>query len=894
MTPASEKAEALLARLRREQHKGGRLKVFLGAAPGVGKTYAMLQAARARLQQGTDVVAGVVETHGRRETEELLQGLPRIPPKAVEYRGRQFPEMDLDAVLQRKPELALVDELAHTNVPGLRHNKRYQDVGELLDAGIDVYTTVNIQHLESLNDTVAGITNIRVRETVPDKVLERADEILLIDLPPRELIERLREGKVYVPEQARAAIEAFFSIPNLTALRELAMRTAAAHVDTEYREFQKAIGDAPVEGETHPRLMVCIHASPDAVRMVRLGKRRADRHHIPWIVATVDTGAPLDEHRRGNLQTALLLADQLGAETARLHGSDVVHELLAFAHRKSVSDLLIGRNYLEGWRHWFGLSTAARLVRHGRAFQITIVGNGRGDKIPALPMPSGVELSLHEFFHASLIMALTTIVAWGVGYTLSAASALMVFLLGVLMAAIRSSPGPAVFSAAWAFIGYNFFFTEPRHTLMMIHYEDTITAFFFLFIALVSGNLAVRLRRQIQALRAAQQATDTLYTLSLKLMTSPDPKAILQTGAGFLQQQFGQPARVLQQDSELQLMTVIGGRDNAEPDTKDMAAADWAWKNAKPAGWSTETLSRTNWIWQPLVSEQRVLALLGVHRGEATLLPEQHQLLDALAREISLALERSYLTQDLESARIQGETEQLRSALLSSVSHDLRTPLSTLIGSVSSLLQYRGQLSDTDEKELLESTLSEAERLNRYIQNLLDMTRLGYGRMKLARDWVALEDIVGSAVQRLHSVLARLQVHTRIGNGIPLLFVHAALIEQAIVNILENAARFSPENGRIDIEARMQGTDLELTVTDQGPGIPEDERAKVFDMFYTVKKGDRAGAGTGLGLAICQGMIGAHGGRIEALAGPDGKGTTIKIVLPLENQPTLPDDAGEC
>lgn len=501
-------------------------------------------------------------------------------------------------------------------------------------------------------------------------------------------------------------------------------------------------------------------------------------------------------------------------------------------------------------------------------------------------------LSLREFLQAGAIMALTTAVAWAVGNTLSPASALMVFLLGVLVAAIRSSPWPAVFSAAWGFIGYNFLFTEPRHTLVMIHYEETITAFFFLFIALVSGNLAVRLRRQIRALRVAQQATDTLYALSLKLMTSPDAEAVLQTGAGFLQQQFARPVRVLQRrDSELHLMPIGGGHDDAEPDAQDLAAADQAWKNARPAGWSTATISQARWLWQPLVSEQRVLALFGLYRDEAAWLPEQQELLDALTRVITLALERSHLAKDLESARIQGETEQLRSALLSSVSHDLRTPLSAMIGSVSSLLQYRGQLSDADEQGLLESTLSEAERLNRYIQNLLDMTRLGYGRMKLARDWVALEDIVGSAVQRLHSVLARLQVDTRIGDGIPLLFVHAALIEQAVVNILENAARFSPETGRIDIDARMQGTDLELTVTDQGPGIPGNESTKVFDMFYTVKKGDRAG--TGLGLAICQGIIGAHGGRIEALAGPRGKGTTIKIVLPLENQPTLPDDPEE-
>jgi two-component system sensor histidine kinase KdpD len=521
-----------------------------------------------------------------------------------------------------------------------------------------------------------------------------------------------------------------------------------------------------------------------------------------------------------------------------------------------------------------------------------------GNRQPTTLLKTGVmrkhlwsrpNLLLREFLQVTLIMSVTTGTAWGIGQIMSPANVLMVLLVGVLIAATRSSPGPAIWSAILGLAGYNYLFTEPRYTLFMHHYDDILTALFFLFVAIISGNLAVRLRQQIQALKAARQATETLYTLSLKLMASPDPKTILLTGMQFLQQQFGRYIVMLLPDSERQLTPVAGNQIGApEPDANDLAAADRAWRNAKPG-----TQSGTNWIWQPLISERGALAVLGMQRVEVALLPEQERLLDALVREIALALERSYLTEDLESARIQGETEQLRSALLSSVSHDLRTPLSTMIGSVSSLLQYRGQLSDDDEKDLLESTLSEAERLNRYIQNLLDMTRLGYGRMKLTRSWVAMEDIIASAIQRLHSVLNRLQVHTWVGEGIPLLFVHAALIEQALVNILENAARFSPPDSAIEIEARMYGKDLELTVTDQGPGIPEDERAKIFDMFYTVKKGDRINAGTGLGLAICQGMIGAHGGRIEALAGPHGKGTKIRVMLPLENQPAMPDEADD-
>ncbi|MDH0141384.1 sensor histidine kinase [Aquipseudomonas alcaligenes] len=879
------RADALLAEMPREGR--GRLKVFLGAAPGVGKTFAMLQAAQAQQRQGIDLRVGVVETHGRAETEAMLTGLPQQPLRHLEYRGVALAEMDLDGLLANPPKLVLVDELAHSNAPGSRHAKRWQDVQELLDAGIDVYTTVNVQHLESLNDQVRDITGVQVRETLPDWVLQEADEILLVDLPPRELLERLREGKVYVPEQARAAIDAFFSQTNLTALRELAMQTAAARVDADLnRRYRQQGQEAP---SVRGRLLLGIDGDAQAERLVRHASRVAERRHLPWSVVHVDTGAERDEERLGNLQAAQQLAERLGGEVVLLRGSSVADTLIEHARERRASLILVGRSRQRLRRRWrFGRGLAERLLSLGEGLEISVLdteaerAQGSSRARAALPW--------RDYLLAPLAAVLASGLALGLSRLLELPNISLIFLAAVLVVAVRSSLGPALLCAGLSFLAYNLLFIEPLLSLKIARQEDVLTLVFFLLMAALTGNLATRQRRQLQSLRRTQAETTALLELSRKLTAATDRQAVLSAAM----QQFA-----LWSDVEVSLLS--RSRDGIWKveagvqrllNEQERAAADWSWQHGQPAGLGSGTLPNGRWWWWPLAGEEGPLALLGIApKDERPLSPERRRLIAALGQPLAQALERAQLAEDLEAARLHGQTEELRSALLASVSHDLRTPLTAMRGSIDSLLALGEQIPLSDRRELLEGTRDEAERLDRYIQNLLDMTRLGHGGLKLARDWVAPADIVASAVQRLRPVLAPLQLELLVPQQLPLLYVHAALIEQALVNVLENAARFSPAQGRLQLAVEADQDELRILVADQGPGIPEAEREKIFDMFYTAARGDRGGQGTGLGLAICQGMVGAHGGRVTVGEGLDGRGACLTLHLPLHPQPQLEDES---
>ncbi|RCI76355.1 sensor histidine kinase KdpD [Pseudomonas aeruginosa] len=873
------RADALLADLPADGR--GRLKVFLGAAPGVGKTFAMLQAAQAQLRQGVKLRAGVVETHSRAETESLLAGVPQQPLRSLEYRGMKLQEMDLDGLLADPPALALVDELAHSNVPGSRHAKRWQDIQELLAAGIDVYTTVNVQHLESLNDQVRDITGVQVRETVPDWVLQEAYEIVLIDLPPRELLERLREGKVYVPEQARAAIDAFFSQTNLTALRELAMQTAAARVDADLNHRYRQRGEeAPA---LRGRLLVGIDGDEQAERLVRHACRVAERRHLPWSVVHVDTGGLRGEQARMRLQGAQQLAERLGGEIVVLRAGEVARTLLQHARERRASLVLVGQSRRRWYRRAFGGGLAGRLLRDGQGLEISAL-DSEADLRPAEPRPR-YPVVWNDYLLALLATALASGLAWIVAHLLELPNISLVFLMAVLLVAVRSSLMPALLCAVASFLAYDFLFIPPHFSFAIHRHEDLLSLAFFLFMAGLTGNLAARQRRQLEALRDTQEETSLLLELSRKLTAATDRQAVLAAAA----QQFDD-----WKDVEVCLLGQVNGEWKTEAGVQrqladqERVAADWAWAHDPPAGLGTGTLPGGRWWWWPLSAEEGPLALFGVAPLDGQpLSPQRRRLLAALGQPLAQALARARLAEDLEAARLHGETEQLRSALLASVSHDLRTPLTAMRGSIDSLLALGEAIPPADRRELLESTRDEAERLDRYIQNLLDMTRLGHGGLKLARDWVAPGDIVGSALNRLRAVLAPYRVQAIVANDLPLLYVHAALIEQALINVLENAARFSPNHGRLRIEVNQDAAELRFAVSDEGPGIPEAEREKIFDMFYTAARGDRGGQGTGLGLAICQGMIGAHGGRISVGEGLDGRGTTLVLHLPLHPQPDL-------
>ena len=874
----SGRADALLADLPRAGR--GRLKVFLGAAPGVGKTYAMLQAAHSQQRQGVKVVAGVVETHGRAETESLLNGVPQHPLLRCEYRGVQLEEMDLDGLLLASPALVLVDELAHSNAPGSRHAKRWQDVQELLAAGIDVYTTVNVQHLESLNDQVRGITGVVVRETVPDWVVQEAYELLLIDLPPRELLERLREGKVYVPEQARAAIDAFFTQTNLNALRELAMQTAAVYVDDELDKGYRQRGQsAPA---VRGRLLVGVDGDAQAERLVRHASRVAERRHLPWSLVHVDNGSARDEQSRSRLQSAQQLAERLGGEVVLLRAGEVAKTLIQHASERRASLLLVGQSRLTWRRRVFGGGLAARLLRNAHGLEINVLDHEHST--PESPRHESSTVVWFDYGLALMATLLASALAWGVSSVLALPNISMVFLAAVLLVAVRSSLGPSLACAGLSFLAYDFLFIPPNFSFSIQREEDVLTLLFFLLMAAVTGNLAARQRRQLQALRETQHETTELLDLSRKLTAATDRKAVITAAAQHLSGWKALEVCLLNRDDHGGWTVESGG--HLQFNDAERAAADWAWTHEQPAGKSTGTLPIGRWWWWPLTVDDGPMALLGVSPKEGQPLSGQHRrLLMALSQPLAQALARAQLAHDLEAARLHGETEQLRSALLASVSHDLRTPLTTMRGSIDTLLALGETLPLQDRRELLEGTRDEAERLDRYIQNLLDMTRLGHGALKLSRDWVTPADIVCSARNRLRVVLAPLQVKVELAPQLPLLHVHAALIEQALVNVLENAARFSPVNGRLQLSAGAFEHEVWFAVSDQGPGIPEEDRAKIFDMFYTAARGDRGGQGTGLGLAICQGMVGAHGGRITVGEGIDGRGTCITLYLPLQAQP---------
>lgn len=874
MTPdRNAQADALLAG--QQRGSAGRLTVFLGAAPGVGKTYAMLSRARDLRKQQLDVVVGIVETHGRAETAALIDGLEVVPRRRVEYQGRWLDELDIDALLARRPAIALVDELAHRNVPGSRHERRWQDVMELLDAGIDVYTTVNIQHLESLNDIVHRITGVRVGETVPDVVFDRLRDIRLVDLPPRELIERLHQGKVYLPEQAEHALQAFFSPSNLTALRELAMQTATDLVDDDLRESQTARGLPSIA--LRRRVLVAIDGMGSSEYLVRMGRRIAERRDAPWSVVTVQSGKPMDAGRQSELDRAFVLARSLGAETEVLHGSGIADSLLDHAEHHGVSTLVVGRTRERPFARMVNRTLTQQLLQRGTHYELVIVGTPDA-RARARSRRAGRSAWLggYDVLLAVPATAAAIAVAWAAQRWLGLDDLSMVFIVAVVLVAARTRMAAAVATAVLCFASYNFFFIEPRFTFQITAHRGLVTVVLFLAAALVAGRLASRLRQQVLALRAANAHATVLQGLGQRLSSAADLRQVLGAGRTALERYFR--AGVWIRVGE----TVEASADAALADI-DRAAVDWTQVHGQPSGRFTDTLSGSAWSFQPLRNDRAVIGVVGLklHAGVEKLALEQRRLAEAMVDDIAQAVLRAHLVSDLEHARVANETERLRSALLSSVSHDLRSPLAAMVGSASSLANYADAMSAEDRSSLLDTIMMEGDRLDRYIQNLLDMTRLGHEGLSLKRDWIGVDELIGSAVGRLRRYKSETAVRIDLQPGLPAIWVHPALVEQALFNILENAAKFSPPGGEIAISGRLSGERLQVDIRDRGPGIPDDERSRIFDMFYTVERGDRGRKGTGLGLTIAQGMIGAHGGTVEALPVHDGRGTLIRTTLPL-------------
>ncbi|KAA0077798.1 sensor histidine kinase KdpD [Tardiphaga sp. P9-11] len=881
--------EALLETARREEGAAGRLKIFVGAAPGVGKTYEMLQSAHARRKAGVDVVVGVVETHGRAETEALLTGLEVIPRRRIDHKGQVLEEMDLDALIARRPRIALVDELAHTNAPGSRHPKRYLDVAELLAAGIDVYTAVNIQHIESLNDVVAQITHVRVRETVPDSVFDRADAIELIDLTPDDLIQRLREGKVYVPKQAERALEHYFSPGNLTALRELALRRTADRVDEQLLTHMQAnaIAGPWAVGE---RILVCISEDPRSAGLVRYTKRLADRLHAPWTAVSIETrrSLQLTEEQRDRLADTLRLGEALGAEALTIPGAGrrIADDLLGYAHANNVTQIVIGKASRSWWFELVRGSVVHDLVRRAGNISVHVIA---GDALPAEPAAKRAQMTDRvEPFDAKPYIAALAVVAVALG----AATLLrpifgienvdLMFLTAVVGVAVRFGLWPSLLASVAASLCYNFFFLPPVYTLTITDPTNVAAFFFFMLIAILVSNVAARVRTQAVSAFGRVRTTESLYAFSRKLAGTAALDDVLWASA--YQIALMLKVRVVLLLPEQGVITVKAGYPpEDELDKADLAAANWAWSNDRPAGRGSETLPGAKRLFLPMRTGRGPIGVIGIDddRTGPLLTPDQRRLLDALVDQSALAIERVQLVEDMDRAQRNVESDRLRQALLTSISHDLKTPLASVLGAASTLRDLSPKLTEAEKADLLGTVIDESERLNRFIANLLDMTKLESGAVVPNTTLHDLAEIVGSALRRAGKILSRHRVALDLAPNLPMLELDAVLFEQVLFNLLDNAAKYAPDDTTITIRAMRDADSVSLQVTDEGAGIPPTDLEQVFDKFYRANKGDHVRAGTGLGLAISRGFVEAMHGTISATNSADRSGAVLTIRLPI-------------
>ena len=898
--------DALLAKVQRDEAKAkrGKLKIFFGATAGVGKTYAMLEEARRLKAQGLDVVVGYVEPHGRAETEALVEGLERLPYLSVQYRGATLRDFDLDAALARKPQLLLVDELAHSNPvegePRPRHAKRWQDVEELLAAGVDVYTTINVQHIESLNDVVAGITRVRMQETVPDRVFEIADEVELIDTPPDELLERLHAGKVYVPEQVRHAVENFFRKGNLIALRELALRTTADRVDAAMREYREgeAIRAIWAAGD---RLLVAVGPDEQSERLIRAGKRMATALHAHWIVVYVETPdlLRLSEEARNRRIALLRLAESLGAEAVTLGGSSVGEELANYARTRNVTRILIGRPRRALWQRLFRPSTYGELLARTEGIDLHVVGGAdeaAAQRTPFLARSRAYLLAatpsekIRWPRYAWSVVGILAATLLGMAMTpiFELANIVMVYLLGVAIVAVRLGRGPAILASVLGVGAFDFFFVPPQLTFAVSDVQYLLTFAIMLVVTLLISNLTASVRLQANIAGHRERRTAMLYAMSRELAATRGQEAMARVAVRHVGEVFESQVVVLLPGAGGHIHYPGEGSTSGSLRGADLGVAQWVQDHGRPAGLGTDTLPGTEALYLPLQGSRLVLGVLGVlpANPRRVLLPEQFHLLETFAGQLALALERSQLAEQAQRASIDAETEGLRNALLASISHDLRTPLAVIAGASSSLAEKGDQISAEERHALAGSIYEQSREMSKLVTNVLEMTRLEADGIALDRDWHAIGEIAGSVLHRLRERLARHNVRIELPSELPLVRLDATLVEQVLANLLENAAKYSPPGTAISLQAERRGSELLVSVEDAGPGLPPGEPERLFAKFH---RGNTEGAvgGAGLGLAICRAIVRLHGGRIWAERRPEG-GAAFRFTLPVEQAPPVP------
>jgi two-component system sensor histidine kinase KdpD len=923
--------DELLDKIQRDEEKKqrGRLKIFFGASAGVGKTYAMLQAGHRRREEGVDTVVGIVETHGRKETLALLEGLNVIPLTAYDYRGRKLPEFDLDAALARKPQLILVDELAHSNVQGARHLKRWQDVYELLDAGIDVYTTVNVQHLESLNDIVGQITGIRVWETVPDRVFDLADEVTLVDLPAEELLDRLRDGKVYLPQQAANAVKNFFRKGNLIALRELALRRTADRVDAQMREYRADQSISRI-WQARERLIACIGPGPESATLVRSAARLAASLKADWLAVYVETPKlqRLPDSWRKRTLDALKLAAELGAETVTLDGSDAAATLVAYARMRNVSKIVAGASDAPVWWRFFDPPVAEKIIRHAHDIDVTLVGVSAA-KVPderrdTLPRFSGLLNENREnrsppnaYFYTVAVGVAITVLARLLSHHIDLSNLVMLYLMGVVFAAVRLGRGPGVLLSFLSVAAFDFFFVPPQLSFAVSDTQYLLTFFVMLLTSLTISHLTSNLRRQAHVASLRERRTGAMYAMTRELGGALMTEQIIEIGSRHVGEIFHAKVAILLPDSAEKVRQKV---DDPNPQVTldaadlDLDIAQWVYDQQKPAGRGTDTLPASNALYLPLKAPMRtrgVLALITANADELAV-PEQQRMIDTFASQIALALERVHYVEIAQDALVNMESERMRNSLLSAISHDLRTPLTSIVGFASMLEEQRRvpETSSDNSHELVHAIHEEALRMSGLVTNLLDMARLQAGSIRLNRQWLMLEEVVGAALAVCRRTLGAHPVQVRVPADLPLLQLDAVLMERLLANLFENAAKYTPPGSALFISAGVETHDgkhegepdgeryVRVCVDDNGPGLPPGIPSMLFDKFTRGEK-ESAKPGIGLGLAICRAIVQAHGGKIgaENRLGSDGSmaGARFWFTLPVSQTPpfdALPDEDG--
>jgi len=880
--PPRPDPDALLAIARREGR--GRLKVFLGAAPGVGKTMEMLAGARRRQAGGTAVLVGIVETHGRVETQAAIADLPILPRTRIPYRGQVLEEFDLDGALTRRPQILLLDELAHTNAAGSRHPKRWQDVDELRDAGIEVWTTMNVQHLESLSEAVARITGVRVAETVPDRVLAEADAVELIDIPPAELIERMRQGRIYRPDQASRALKGFFREGNLAALREMALRRTAERVDADVTGYMRANAiDGP--WPAGDRVLALVGADPSAETVVREARRVADALKAPLVALHVEqpTADP-----SGDPGPALRLAEQLGAETETAAGADLPTTILREARARNVTHLVIGRGRPGWWRRLTGRTLSAALLRQATDFTLHLV-----------PQPAGAPRRIAAargdvprwagWVATPLLVALATAVGLAFDGAVPEGALGMVYLVPIVAAAVGFGPVQGGLAAALSFLAWNFLFLPPRYTLAIAGPQDVVGVVVFALVAVLLAGTTGGLGRSVRVARARMLGLRRLVEFSRRLGAAGDKGDLVLAITEEASRIAGGPACVLlllpplPGESAPEPVVRAAVPVDAEPDDASMAAARWAVANRRRAGRGTDTLPSAAWQFRPMRTARGLAGLVGLRLpdGRGTLDGEADRALDALLDQAAVALERADLMEERARGEARAETEALRAALLTSLGHDLRTPLTSIRGAIATLRTSGPALSDATRADLLATAEEETERLSRWIANILDIVRIENRQMAPRRETVDLAEAVETAAARASRAHGR-QVALDLGSRPAVPRLDPVLLDQVLVNLLDNALKFSGPDGQVCVQLRREGAEVTMAVQDDGPGIPRDDLHRVFDPFFRATRTDRVAAGSGLGLAICRGLVQAMGGRIaaESPVTAHGRGTRMVVRFP--------------